>query len=168
MLVQASAASCWVVESSTAAAVPLSLSARRDSERASRSRAVIALAEGGSGRSASSVMPQSVLCATSVHAPEQRSRCRRRIVYRAVERARTARPGRALRTHSLLCGSGQLRESWAYYGGLQFSPSTWKEHGGKGSAHKASKAEQIKVAERVLKTQGWKAWPVCSKKAGFR
>ena len=55
-----------------------------------------------------------------------------------------------------------------YYGGLQFSPSTWKAHGGKGSAHNASKAEQIKVAERVLKTQGWKAWPVCSKKAGFR
>jgi hypothetical protein len=55
-----------------------------------------------------------------------------------------------------------------YYGGLQFSPSTWKAHGGKGSAHKASKAEQIKVAERVLKTQGWKAWPACSKKAGFR
>jgi hypothetical protein len=55
-----------------------------------------------------------------------------------------------------------------YYGGLQFSAGTWKAHGGKGSAHNASKAEQIKVAERVLKTQGWKAWPVCSKKAGFR
>jgi hypothetical protein len=55
-----------------------------------------------------------------------------------------------------------------YYGGLQFSPSTWRAHGGHGSAHKASKAEQIKVAERVLKTQGWKAWPVCSKKAGLR
>jgi hypothetical protein len=55
-----------------------------------------------------------------------------------------------------------------YYGGLQFSPSTWRAHGGKGSAHTASKAEQIRVAERVLKTQGWKAWPVCSKKAGFR
>ncbi len=67
MLVQASVASCWVVESSTAAAVPLSVSARRDSERASRRRAVIAFAEGGSGRSTSSVMPQSVLCATSAY-----------------------------------------------------------------------------------------------------
>ena len=36
-----------------------------------------------------------------------------------------------------------------YYGGLQFSPSTWKAYGGTGSAHKASKSEQIKVAERV-------------------
>jgi hypothetical protein len=40
---------------------------------------VIAFAEGGSGRSASSVMPQSVLCATSAHGSEQRSRFRRRI-----------------------------------------------------------------------------------------
>jgi resuscitation-promoting factor RpfA len=55
-----------------------------------------------------------------------------------------------------------------YYGGLQFSPSTWKAYGGTGSAHKASKSEQIKVAERVLAAQGWKAWPACSKKLGFR
>lgn len=54
MLVEASAASCWVVGSPTAAAVPLSLSARRDNERASRSSAVTAFAEGGSGSSASS------------------------------------------------------------------------------------------------------------------
>ena len=45
MPVQASAASCWVVGSSTAAAVPLSLSARRDSDRASRSIAVTAFAD---------------------------------------------------------------------------------------------------------------------------
>ncbi len=51
-LVQAAAASCWVVRSSTAAAVPPSLSARRDSEPASRRSAVIAFA-GGSGLSMS-------------------------------------------------------------------------------------------------------------------
>jgi hypothetical protein len=49
MLVQAAAASCWVVVSSTVAAVPASLSARRDSERASRRSAVIAFVDGGSG-----------------------------------------------------------------------------------------------------------------------
>lgn len=49
MLVQAAAASCWVVVSSTVAAVPPSLSARRDSERASRRSAVIAFVDGGSG-----------------------------------------------------------------------------------------------------------------------
>jgi resuscitation-promoting factor RpfA len=55
-----------------------------------------------------------------------------------------------------------------YSGGLQFSPSTWRAHGGKGSASSASRAEQIAVAERVLASQGWGAWPVCSKKAGAK
>ena len=49
MLVQAAVASCWVVVSPTVAAVPPSLSARRDSERASRRSAVIAFPDGGSG-----------------------------------------------------------------------------------------------------------------------
>jgi hypothetical protein len=65
-------------------------------------------------------------------------------------------------------GNWNIATGNGYYGGLQFSMGTWKAHGGKSAPHKASKAEQIKVAERVLKTQGWKAWPVCSKKAGFR
>jgi len=55
-----------------------------------------------------------------------------------------------------------------YSGGLQFSRSTWKAYGGKGSPHKASRSQQIKVAERVLQKQGWKAWPVCSRKLGYR
>ncbi|WP_243653664.1 transglycosylase family protein [Pseudonocardia endophytica] len=53
-----------------------------------------------------------------------------------------------------------------YSGGLQFSPSTWRAHGGKGSASGASREEQIAVAERVLASQGWGAWPSCSKKVG--
>ena len=53
-----------------------------------------------------------------------------------------------------------------YYGGLQFSASTWRAYGGSGSAHNASRGEQIAVAERVLAAQGWGAWPVCSRKAG--
>jgi len=47
MLVHACATSCWVVGSSPAVAVRLSLSARRDSDRASRSTAVIAFADAG-------------------------------------------------------------------------------------------------------------------------
>lgn len=53
-----------------------------------------------------------------------------------------------------------------YSGGLQFSPQTWRAHGGKGSASGASREEQIAVAERVLASQGWGAWPSCSKKVG--
>lgn len=48
-----------------------------------------------------------------------------------------------------------------FYGGLQFTPETWKANGGKGDPSEASEAEQIRVAENVLKTQGPGAWPVC-------
>jgi LysM repeat protein len=53
-----------------------------------------------------------------------------------------------------------------YYGGLQFSPSTWKANGGTGSPHQASREEQIRVAERVLSTQGLGAWPTCGRRGG--
>ncbi|MFC9247964.1 transglycosylase family protein [Streptomyces sp. NPDC057136] len=51
-----------------------------------------------------------------------------------------------------------------YYGGLQFRQSTWEEHGGLDHAPRADLAtreEQIQVAEEVLGTQGWGAWPHC-------
>jgi LysM repeat protein len=55
-----------------------------------------------------------------------------------------------------------------YSGGLQFSAGTWAANGGSGSAHNASRAEQIRVAERVRASQGWSAWPACSAKLGLR
>ncbi|MBO0852893.1 MAG: transglycosylase family protein [Nocardia sp.] len=48
-----------------------------------------------------------------------------------------------------------------YYGGLQFTQSTWHANGGTGSPANASRAEQIRVAENVLASQGPGAWPVC-------
>ena len=57
-----------------------------------------------------------------------------------------------------------------YYGGLQFSHSTWAEFGGQvygAEANLASKSEQIAIARRVLAVQGPNAWPVCSVKAGL-
>ncbi|MBW5480509.1 transglycosylase family protein [Streptomyces bambusae] len=57
-----------------------------------------------------------------------------------------------------------------YYGGLQFSQSTWRAFGGTEyapRADRATKEQQIAVAEKVLKRQGPQAWPVCSKKAGL-
>ncbi|HYQ65930.1 transglycosylase family protein [Actinophytocola sp.] len=53
-----------------------------------------------------------------------------------------------------------------YYGGLQFSPGTWKANGGTGNPANASREEQIRVANNVLATQGIGAWPVCGKKGG--
>ncbi|MEU3597756.1 transglycosylase family protein [Streptomyces sp. NPDC006798] len=57
-----------------------------------------------------------------------------------------------------------------YYGGLQFSQSTWEAFGGREYAPRAdlaSKDQQIAVAERVLEAQGPGAWPHCSGKAGL-
>ena len=53
-----------------------------------------------------------------------------------------------------------------HYGGLQFKPSTWAANGGVGSPATASRAEQIRVAENVLQTQGLGAWPKCGANAG--
>ncbi|GAA4959323.1 transglycosylase family protein [Actinoplanes utahensis] len=56
-----------------------------------------------------------------------------------------------------------------YYGGLQFSRSTWKSNGGTRyapTADKATKAQQIAIAERLYQKRGLKPWPVCGKKAG--
>ncbi|WP_329126454.1 transglycosylase family protein [Streptomyces sp. NBC_01465] len=57
-----------------------------------------------------------------------------------------------------------------YYGGLQFSQSTWKAYGGGAYAPRAdlaTKDQQIAVGEKVLKGQGPTAWPVCSVRAGL-
>lgn len=51
-----------------------------------------------------------------------------------------------------------------FYGGLQFTQSTWAANGGTGSAANASRSEQIAVAQNVLATQGIGAWPVCGAK----
>ncbi len=71
------------------------------------------------------------------------------------------------------CESGA---SWAstkgrYDGGLQFHPQTWSAHGGREyapSADRAARGEQIAVAERVRASQGWRAWPACSRRLGLR
>ncbi|MGW6843208.1 transglycosylase family protein [Streptomyces sp. NPDC054958] len=57
-----------------------------------------------------------------------------------------------------------------YYGGLQFSQSTWRAFGGTTYAPRAdlaTKDQQIAVAEKVLKGQGPGAWPDCGKRAGL-
>jgi hypothetical protein len=82
----------------------------------------------------------------------------------------------ALRTWNRLaqCESGKrwhINTGNGYYGGLQISPSTWSGYGGRRfarNAHRATKAEQIKVGERIRRGQGWGAWPHCSRKLGLR
>ena len=64
-------------------------------------------------------------------------------------------------------GNWQIDTGNGYYGGLQFLPATWRAFGGTGNPAHASKAQQIAVAERVLKVQGWGAWPTCSARLGL-
>ena len=61
-----------------------------------------------------------------------------------------------------------------HHGGLQFAPSTWSWVApmvGLGHieyAYDATREEQILVGEKVQELQGWRAWPVCSRKVGLR
>ena len=63
-------------------------------------------------------------------------------------------------------GDWSINTGNGFYGGLQFTLSTWHAYGGSGMPNEASRDEQIAVAERVQAAQGWGAWPVCSGKAG--
>jgi hypothetical protein len=63
-------------------------------------------------------------------------------------------------------GNWQINTGNGYYGGLQFSQSTWAGYGGTayaGRADLASRAQQIAVAEQVLAGQGVGAWPTCGR-----
>ena len=58
-----------------------------------------------------------------------------------------------------------------FSGGLQFADGTWRSFGGTAyapHAWQASREAQIAVAERVLASSGWNAWPACSRKLGLR
>lgn len=64
-------------------------------------------------------------------------------------------------------GNWSINTGNGYYGGLQFSQSTWQAYGGSGRADQASKSEQIRVAQATLQGQGPGAWPVCGARAGL-
>jgi septal ring factor EnvC (AmiA/AmiB activator) len=63
-------------------------------------------------------------------------------------------------------GNWSINTGNGYYGGLQFSRSTWESFGGVAYAARADLAtptQQIAVAEKVLASQGAGAWPVCGR-----
>ncbi|GAA2120711.1 resuscitation-promoting factor protein RpfA [Kitasatospora saccharophila] len=67
-------------------------------------------------------------------------------------------------------GNWSINTGNGFYGGLQFTSSTWAAFGGTAyapQANLATKAQQIAVAEKVLASQGPGAWPVCSVQAGL-
>ena len=80
--------------------------------------------------------------------------------------------------------SGSARWHWAkpgtsvpswgtriHHGGLQFHPGTWSAYRSDHHptyAYDATPQQQVEVAIRVQAAQGWRAWPVCSRKVGLR
>ncbi|MER8004314.1 transglycosylase family protein [Streptomyces sp. NPDC094149] len=67
-------------------------------------------------------------------------------------------------------GNWSINTGNGFYGGLQFTQSTWEAYGGRAYARRAdlaTKDQQIAVAEKVLDGQGPRAWPVCSAQAGL-
>ncbi|MFG3259636.1 transglycosylase family protein [Streptomyces sp. NPDC048172] len=67
-------------------------------------------------------------------------------------------------------GKWNINTGNGFYGGLQFTQSTWQAYGGgkfAGRADLATKDEQIAVAEKVLAGQGPGAWPNCGPRAGL-
>ncbi|NUU22911.1 MAG: peptidoglycan DD-metalloendopeptidase family protein [Streptomycetaceae bacterium] len=67
-------------------------------------------------------------------------------------------------------GNWAINTGNGFYGGLQFTSSTWQAFGGGQYASRAdlaTKDQQIAIAEKVLASQGPGAWPVCSVKAGL-
>lgn len=68
------------------------------------------------------------------------------------------------------CESGglwSLNTGNGFWGGLQFTPGTWFANGGGPFSGRGpfpySAAQQIAVAERVLASQGFGAWPYCGR-----
>lgn len=61
-------------------------------------------------------------------------------------------------------GNWSINTGNGYYGGLQFSLGTWRAYGGSGYPHQQSKAEQVRVAERVRTSSGLHHWPVCGRR----
>ncbi|PBC37817.1 resuscitation-promoting factor [Rhodococcus sp. ACPA4] len=68
-------------------------------------------------------------------------------------------------------GNWAINTGNGFYGGLQFTQSTWQAFGGGEYASRADLAtreQQIAIGEKVRAGQGWGAWPSCTSKLGLR
>lgn len=98
------------------------------------------------------------------------------------EASTAAAPRRAAAPANFSAGNGSVWDklaaceaggNWAintgngYYGGLQFSLSSWRGVGGSGLPSDASREEQIMRGQMLQARSGWGAWPACSAKLGL-
>ena len=66
-------------------------------------------------------------------------------------------------------GDWSINTGNGYYGGLQFSLSTWQAYGGTGYPHEHSRETQIAVATRLRDANGgsYGSWPHCAAQLGL-
>jgi Transglycosylase-like domain len=66
-------------------------------------------------------------------------------------------------------GNWSINTGNGYYGGLQFSLSSWQAVGGPpGLPSEHSRETQIQMGQRLQAQSGWGAWPACSRELGYR
>lgn len=65
-------------------------------------------------------------------------------------------------------GNWSISTGNGFYGGLQFTLSSWHGVGGSGYPNQASREEQIYRGTLLQARQGWGAWPGCTAKLGIR
>lgn len=85
-------------------------------------------------------------------------------------RWRAVRPYNAKLERIAYCEWGYSKPHWfgntgnGFYGGLQFTLSTWRSVGGRGYPHRNSKLEQKYRAVKLIKRNGgYGDWPNCGK-----
>ncbi len=66
-------------------------------------------------------------------------------------------------------GNWAINTGNGYYGGLQFSLSTWRAYGGPGYPHQQSRETQIAIATKLRDANGgsYGSWPSCASKLGL-
>lgn len=64
-------------------------------------------------------------------------------------------------------GNWEINTGNGFYGGLQFTLSSWRAVGGSGYPNLSSREEQISRATMLQARQGWGAWPACTAKLGL-
>jgi hypothetical protein len=65
-------------------------------------------------------------------------------------------------------GNWSINTGNGYYGGLQFSASTWAAVGGSGLPHEHSRETQIHFGQILQARSGWGQWPHCTSQLGLR
>jgi uncharacterized protein YabE (DUF348 family) len=65
-------------------------------------------------------------------------------------------------------GNWSINTGNGFYGGVQFTASTWRAMGGSGLPHQHSRETQIALAKKLQARAGWGQWPACTAKLGLR